>query len=784
MPRAANLSVLLEAETGEFRKGMRRAGVDIERFGEKSIKEFRDWANGTDKQTLRAQRSIERFRRRAAREFSQLGRSVASAVGILGGAFGALAVTQARYAQEIQRTAVGTGQTVAAVQAYGSALVSLGRDQDEVNDLFIDFADRLQEVRDGTSSFVEDFALLGLTAEDFAGLNLEQGIQRFSAAVRNSTDQTKALAAAARIFPQLQGIIGQLGPTVDDLSARLQRTGGLLRGGAADYEAVGRTFTVLSQTLRTQFLAGLSAATGGTEEFDTTIRDLGQVVRRTTEAIVSGIQFLVEYRDVIANVALAVGALVVAVKTVGALTVLVNGARALAGALSPLTLKIALVVGALVGIAAVARIIQSQWQTVLSFFSNFADALRLRFQQVRAFIALSFVEAFRVALVHLNRFLDQIGSALNFLLKTANLIAVFTNRAVIPISEIDLTIDTTFAEEAIEGLEMSVAHFRTEAQAATAAAVVDIVEGAIAGVQVVGDDISNILAAVRDGVIGLFRSDGGEGDLANLNERAATSYTALSQATEGQVVNNIELWKALNTVGAAYKDLEGTELERARYVVEQSRLEEQLRQADESVRVAFNRVTRGLIELPEALEGIAGADDQALLVQFVEQLRELGGDPALFEPAAEVTSFAFVESMRGALQSAVSSGDFSAVGEAMFQNLRNTLASGFVDRFANYLNEALSQLLSGGGFGGFGLGNLFGGSFQQGGIVPGRRGDAVLIRAHAGERVVPEGQGLATFNLGTTIVGNVDQETRRNVVLMTRQQEAAAFQVARENGVF
>ena len=65
----------------------------------------------------------------------------------------------------------------------------------------------------------------------------------------------------------------------------------------------------------------------------------------------------------------------------------------------------------------------------------------------------------------------------------------------------------------------------------------------------------------------------------------------------------------------------------------------------------------------------------------------------------------------------------------------------------------------------FGLGgasNIFG--FEDGGIVPGRPGQAVPIIAHAGETITPAGQtGGITININAPVFGVDDLDAKLNV---------------------
>ena len=777
MPRGARLAVEIEAESGPLRKGLNRAARDVERFGESSGKNFQQFARSAERAARKAERDLERFRKRAVRDFKQLGRSLSTAAAGIAAGFGALAVTQARFAAEVERTAAGTGQSIQSVQAYGAALKALGRDQEDVNDLFIDFGDRLQELRDGTTSFTADFALLGLEARDFADLSLDEGIRKFSEAVRESSDQTKALAAAARIFPQFQGIIGQLGPTVDDLGDRLRRTGGVLSGSAANFAELSKSLTVATSTLRAQFLRGLEDAVGTGREFDGAIRSIGVAVREITAGFARGIQFVVEYREVIFTAAAAIGALIVAAKAFAAGAILVNAFKAINLAALPLTIKIVAIVAAVAAIGVVGVQIVRQWEHVRGFFAGIVESLIARFKQLGVGIRLVFQRAIAAVFGLISDLVDSFRGAINTFIAAANVFGA-------DLEPLEFKFDDTAAKQAVLDLEAEYVNLGN-----AAAASFDSATGALrTGIR---NGIDETVAFVKDipgRVIGALRTDAPTPQQAAVTAQATVAtrmyedgLTSLVKGVQGASRANQGLEGAIRVVRERYAELGGSVAERAQALIDEKRALEQVRNLSVDARLALQALAVGTKTVEEALMGLTAAE--ARTVVDLSGVGAMEGIPEAATNAANAVSLGFVDALRGSLQEAVQSGNWSGVGDSLFDSLRTTLAGGFVDRFSNWLNDALSQLLGGGGFGGFGLGNLFGGSFQNGGIVPGNRGEAVLIRAHAGERVVPEGQGLLTVNVPLSITGNIDQATRRNVVQMSRELQAGAFDIARERGV-
>ena len=809
MPRVADLTVGIGADSAELQQGFDKATRDTKNFADKTGKQLEVVSRKTARETKKTQRQIERFRRGVIRDFKSLATSARNLGAAFVAGFGALAVTQAQYAREVSQTAKATGLTAKEVQVLSTALESLGKDGEGVNDIVIDLRDRIQELRDGTSSFTEDFALLGLELSDFDGKSAIEQIQTLSDAVANAADPERAQAGIARILPQFQEIAGQLGPAFNDFNKQLAETGGLIDGNVDGFQAFSNTMTVAAQTLRAQFINGLQDAVGGAENLNGAIKTLGEVVRSGTEAIVATAKFLFEYRTIILSVTAAIAGFVVVAKTISSAIVVINAAKiafaALSGvvapivagitkllpvvtklavAFAPLALKIGLVVGAAIGLAAIARVIQSQWEHVVSFFSNGTKVITSRFNQLGYNIAFVFRTVWKGIQDGINFVLKFVQNGINNLIDAYNSLPSFLRGE--DISRIDITFDTTGAQEEIDALRAKAIEYGQEAenyiQAANESAR-NILEG---GIETLTEDYNNLKELVFGKTEELAAappvSDEQTDKAVEGNKRTVKSLEEVIAANDKTAINAIALSTATDTLRMRYGELSGTQSEVNQQLIDRIRLEEDLAEANAAVVRAYNNITLAGQEFADATAGYS-ADDRQQVQDFLNARVQAGlVPPEQLEQATEQTSFALVESLRSSLSSAVQTGDFSQVGEAMFNNLRNTLSQGFVDRFADYLNQALSQLLSGEGFGGFGLGNLFGGSFQQGGIVPGNRGDAVLIRAHAGERVLPVGQTGATINFQNTVTGDLSRSTRRELIQLNREQQAAGFMAARANG--
>ena len=243
-----------------------------------------------NRQVDAAQGRLRNFTRRGLASLRDFARRGALALTAVAAGFSALVKSSANYVRTINTGARATNTSVRDFQRLSVTLESLGRDGESAIDAMQDLQDRIQELRDGTSTYVEDFGLLNLTVRDFVGLSPDQAVLKLSRAVRDSTDATRAQAAAARILPEFQQIIVDVADAYDDLIPRLERTGGLVE--QSNIDRLNDDFIVLSSTLRAQFIAGLEGLADSGEDADDVIAEIGGTVRELTTALVEGLGIL------------------------------------------------------------------------------------------------------------------------------------------------------------------------------------------------------------------------------------------------------------------------------------------------------------------------------------------------------------------------------------------------------------------------------------------------------------------------------------------------------------
>lgn len=113
----------------------------------------------------------------------------------------------------------------------GLRLAALATGQAMENLVPVDFADKLQELRDGNKTFVEDFKLLGLTARDFEEVNYDvsASFEIVTRAMASTTDKTRAAAGASRLFStageNMFAVFGDGAKTLDDYVATAAKVG-------------------------------------------------------------------------------------------------------------------------------------------------------------------------------------------------------------------------------------------------------------------------------------------------------------------------------------------------------------------------------------------------------------------------------------------------------------------------------------------------------------------------------------------------------------------------------
>lgn len=103
-------------------------------------------------------------------------------------------------AREIQMLSDMLNLTTHRSQQLLYTFSQFGGDADDVADALGTLADRAQDAMDGSASYAEDFALIGLAVDDLRGKDPMQLFELMTDGLAKQKDVTKAVAAAYRIF--------------------------------------------------------------------------------------------------------------------------------------------------------------------------------------------------------------------------------------------------------------------------------------------------------------------------------------------------------------------------------------------------------------------------------------------------------------------------------------------------------------------------------------------------------------------------------------------------------
>ena len=623
----------------------------------------------------------------------------------------------------MQQLAAQTGLTTQAFSGLSFAVNRFGLDAEGLrgaiarsNELFI-------EARDGTTTYVDDLAAVGIAYQDLENLDPAAQFFRILQGVEQAVPATERLGQLTRLLgtdgENIAGIWQTLGDnavaTLDNLQQRYQALAAPSDAAARGASLLGLELTLLNDSIGNNFLAGvidgIEDATGalGAGGFDSAIRAAGRSAARLGEFFVDAVAALFEFRReiglliaaflalkvaaaIVAGLNLAIAALkVTVVATVAAFKALAAGS--LAAFAVPIATGAA-VVAAITAIAVAARVVTDNWAETGRFFGALFDVLggffsgfALRTQVAFEGMAVAISDIFRsVGDFIVTRVVNPLLTRVNSLILAANLLTGrfggdgFATFGLLPagFGEADTSRLARLQESLTEN-----ARNLTQAQMELGQAGSDLVTGAIETVRGDVQSIGDFFGRIRD------------------------TYNSFFDSTTG-----------LETGGG----IGG---------------------------------------------GIAGAIGQG------------AGDTA--EDAAEealaaIDSRTIADELRANLQNSFSSvlrdGDFQAAGDALLANLQAV----FADR--------LSEQIVGGIFGAFGSGAAAGATptFHEGGIVGGRRGQEVPAILEAGELVLTQDQQADLFNrrnltVQITAVGDIRENIRASLPSIGREiAEQVSFQ--------
>lgn len=177
-----------------------RFGLDIAGFktklemAEKNLSSFK----------ARVKRSTDSARK-AFQSITKAVSGVQLAVGALAGGitvagFAAMTKGALQAADEINKLAMTTNSTAEEIQALSIAFKNFGLEGDDVGDVLNTLADRVQDAKDGTQSFIDDFKLIGIEVSSLEGKRPAELFDVLAEAVANTQDPIKRQAAIVRIL--------------------------------------------------------------------------------------------------------------------------------------------------------------------------------------------------------------------------------------------------------------------------------------------------------------------------------------------------------------------------------------------------------------------------------------------------------------------------------------------------------------------------------------------------------------------------------------------------------
>lgn len=145
--------------------------------------------------------------------------------------------SQIEATRQMDRLSRSSGLSTRTVAGLSLVAKELKQDLDTV--VPVDFADKLQELREGSKTWVDDFKLLGLTQADFEAVNYDvtKSFELMVRAMSTTTDRTKALGAASRLMStsgeHLIAVFGDGSRTLDDFAKAAEEFGSGSEGAAA-----------------------------------------------------------------------------------------------------------------------------------------------------------------------------------------------------------------------------------------------------------------------------------------------------------------------------------------------------------------------------------------------------------------------------------------------------------------------------------------------------------------------------------------------------------------------
>ena len=316
-----------------------------------------------NKTMTKTTRRMRRDRYKLNKEFQKLGSGIKKSMAVGIGSLTAASVSSINYADNIAKLAKNARLNVVEFQKLSHSWELAGSSQQALMKSTAGLARNIFQLELGSKTAVDAFAKLNLTFGDLRGLSTAEQFELVIQRLRETTNETDQLAIAQQLLGRAgKEIAPILQTTSEELKRqgdRLQRLGGVVTPEAAkNAEWLKDEYTLFSKVLKDQFTKGLLGAVTQTQNFDDTIKKLGEAAFAAGKAVVSITEFIAKWHKELAilggvivagkflfwlrNIAtLALGAAGViagttAVTLLGSLTILgtfIAGAVAVGGAL-------------------------------------------------------------------------------------------------------------------------------------------------------------------------------------------------------------------------------------------------------------------------------------------------------------------------------------------------------------------------------------------------------------------------------------------------------------------
>ena len=694
----------------------------------------------TENTTRRRMRSVGAIATRAVA-------GATAAVAALGGALVAVTNAAVNTFDEIAKGARGLDLTLNQFTELRTAFQLLGADAAQVPIVLSQVNRVLGQIATGQGEDARaQLDALGLTLRDFENLNTQQRFIFLANAIGELEDPARRAAAAQAFFGRSsRQIVGQL----DDLGSAVERVRGVLPNLAPEVgrlaEELADVRTLAGTSVRLGFfsgiLEGIVQTSGALDQasIDQSLREIAETAQDAGRFIGDFAGLILDNADSILEFFRSLGSLVNAI---------VNPLESIARATGTLA---SVNPGAGDPRARRSRDLAEQRREIEEFNAALARSIAENAMVVpeidegplRTSVEAGVVDGVRAGLVQ--------GVADSALTLQNQIDGLFSN----------IEIGDGVSEELLRGVSETTSALQAQVDGLFS----NLEVGDTVGRELVGG-VSTAISALQGQINGLL-SNLQLGD--NVSQELLQGFTEATSALQGQIDGLVaNLGPSVQTgVGDGVREGLFQGIAEAAPSL-QAQLNSLFGDIELGIQARVDQAEfeRTDFEPPQAQGGsfedfannyVSGLD--AAVSQRIDQIEfdnVIQGDT--FTDRLQTIGQGFVGTLSSTLGSAISSGNWDSVGDALLASLTATFAQEFV-------GGVFSSLLGGAG------GGLF--SFHEGGVVPGPRGSERLALLEAGERVLTVRQqqqaGGNTVNVTLNATGDVTDATQRAILSSGRE---------------